>query len=143
MTTKLLLTLANDIQEIPRLVTLVESFFKGHGVNSKLVLNVSLALDEVLTNIILHGYSDNSMHDINISLEFEQDMIKVIIDDDARKFDPRITPPPDIESPLETRPVGGLGVYLVKQLMDSVEYERSNGRNHLILLKFLSKETDL
>lgn len=137
MSTELAVALANDLTEIPRLATLVESFFRDHGIDSGFSVNVNLALDEVLTNIISHGYNDASAHTIHVTLVLEKEVVKTTIEDDACAFDPRTAPPPDIESPLEARPIGGLGVHLVRQLMDRIEYVRSNGRNRLVLWKFL------
>jgi len=137
MSTELAVTLANDLTEIPRLATLVESFFRDHGIDSGIAVKVNLALDEVLTNIILYGYRDRSAHTIDVTLALKKGVVKATVEDDARAFDPRTAPPPDIESPLETRPLGGLGVHLVRQLMDRIEYVRSNGRNRLVLWKFL------
>jgi anti-sigma regulatory factor (Ser/Thr protein kinase) len=137
MSTELAVTLANDLTEIPRLATLVESFFRDHGIDSGFAVNVNLALDEVLTNIISYGYRDASAHTINVTLVLEKDVVKATVEDDACAFDPRTALPPDIESPLEARPLGGLGVHLVRQLMDRIEYVRSNGRNRLVLWKFL------
>lgn len=137
MSTELAVTLANDLTEIPRLATLVESFFREKGIDSRFAVNVNLALDEVLTNIISHGYRDASTHTINVTMVLEKDVVKATVEDDACAFDPRTAQPPDTESPLAARPLGGLGIHLVRQLMDRIEYVRSNGRNRLVLWKSL------
>lgn len=137
MAAELAVTLANDLTEISRLAALVESFCRDHGIDSRFALQLNLALDEVLTNVISYGYVDTLAHTVDVVLVLEKGVLKATIEDDARPFDPLSVPSPDIESPLETRPIGGLGVHLVRQLMDRTEYVRINGHNRLVLLKFL------
>ena len=84
-----------------------------------------------------HGRSGESEEDREIRVTFvaDGDLLTARIEDDARAFDPRAAPEPNIDSVIEQRPIGGLGVHIVRTVMDRVAYERRNGRNHLTVSK--------
>jgi serine/threonine-protein kinase RsbW len=92
-----------------------------------------LALDELLSNIVRHGYAGAAGH---VSLTFARtaDAVAVEIVDTAREFDPRRAPAPDVTSPLESRRPGGLGVFLAESLLDELSYERRGDENHVTLV---------
>ena len=86
------------------------------------------------------SYGGDGTHKLNISMHLSQqdDLVSMEISDDGIPYDPLTAPPPDLESELDDRPIGGLGVFLVRELMDSVEYRHEYGRNHLAVKKKLS-----
>lgn len=133
-----LVTLKNRLPEIRRLSAAVEAYGEVQAIPDKVVFQVNLALDELLTNIISYGYADGAEHEIAVRLSLDQRTLTVEIEDDARPFNPLDRPPPDLEAPLEARPIGGLGVHLVRTFMDSVEYRQDEGRNRLTLRKTLA-----
>lgn len=96
--------------------------------------DVVLAVDEVVTNIIVHGYRGKN-GTIEVALKRHNDRLVVSLRDHAPAFDPTKLPAPDINLPLEQRPLGGMGVYLVMELMDKVSYRAINGGNELTLEK--------
>lgn len=89
-----------------------------------------VALDEVLSNIVRHG---SGRSPIQVSLRLTGDTLEMLILDEAAPFNPLAAPVPDTKAPLDTRKVGGLGIALVRQLMDVVEYDRVADRNRLLL----------
>jgi anti-sigma regulatory factor (Ser/Thr protein kinase) len=99
---------------------------------------VKLVLEEILTNVI--SYGGDSAHRPRIILHLSQrnDLISMEISDDGVAYDPLTAPPPDLESELEDRPIGGLGIHLVRELMDSMSYRFEDGRNHLLVTKALN-----
>lgn len=98
------------------------------------------AVDEAATNIILHGYRGNRGV-IEIEVILLPDRIIVILRDNAPIFDPTQVPVPDINLPLEQRPVGGLGVHLIRKCVDEFTHTKSSqGGNELLLVKYLHKE---
>ena len=133
--TKLVLKIKNDIAEIALLRDKVGDFCRAGGVSERFVNNVKLAMDEILTNVISYAFKDRDTHEIIIRAGLEDMFLHIEIEDDGWQFNPLGLPDPDIQKPLEDRQIGGLGVYLVRKLMDGVEYRRENEKNILIMKK--------
>ncbi len=130
------LTIENRIEELRRLAALVEEFGAGENWPPDLVFQVNLVLEEVAINVINYGH-DGGLHEIEIALTSELDALTIEVIDDGRAFDPtEDAKVPDVTLPMEERPVGGLGVYLVRTMMDEMRYRREEGRNHLTLVKY-------
>jgi serine/threonine-protein kinase RsbW len=94
-----------------------------------------LALEEILANIISYGYADDREHEITVSLDAQPGEVRVDVEDDGRPFNPLESPEPYTGDSLEDRPVGGLGIHLVRALMDGLEYRRQGDRNLLTMKK--------
>jgi anti-sigma regulatory factor (Ser/Thr protein kinase) len=131
------ITLTNDLAELSRMADSLEAYARDHGVADGTLFAVNLALEELVTNTISYGYADGGRHVITISLVVDGPHLHVRIDDDATEFNPLEFDAPDLEAPLEDRRVGGLGVHLVRTLMDDIRYERVDGRNVLSMRKRL------
>ncbi len=129
------LRLDNRLLELDRLADTVEAFGEAHGLSAKLRFQVRLVLDELITNIINYGYGDDGDHVISVAMGQEGGRLRFVIEDDARAFDPLTAGAPDLVSEPESRQIGGLGIHLVRTIMDRVAYERVNGANRLILEK--------
>jgi anti-sigma regulatory factor (Ser/Thr protein kinase) len=128
------ITLRNDRAEIPRLAAFIDAFCQPLGPAAEDLMSFHLALEEAVTNVIHHGYIDGQPHEFTVALAAAADgRVTAIVTDDAPAFDPVARAPVDTSLPLEQRPIGGLGVHLIKNLMDSVRYERRDGRNVLTL----------
>lgn len=130
------LTLTNDLAEIPRLAEAVEAFCTPLQPTIKDVLAIQLALEESITNIITHGYKDAPGGTRTFTVELAvaaPNRIRATITDDAPAYDPLARPEIDVAAPLEDRPIGGLGVHLVKHLMSASLYARQAGKNILTL----------
>ncbi len=132
------LTLANRSSELQRLASELERFAQNHRIPEPDVHAVSLSLDEVITNTIAYGYDDQGAHDIRVRLTLANGRLSAEVEDDGRPFNPLTAPKPDLTSGVEDRPVGGLGIHLVRSLMEQVDYHRESGKNHLIMSKRLS-----
>ncbi len=132
--------LRNDLAELQRLNQLVTEFAEHHGLPSELVFRVTLVLEEIITNVISHGYEDEVEHEISVRLSWQDPDMKIEVEDDGRPFNPLEAPPPDIVKPLAERQVGGLGIHLVREMMDKLEYRRENDKN-LLVLKTRVRET--
>ena len=116
---------------------LLESFGVAHDWPVKLVLDINLALDEIITNTINYGYADDGVHEITVRVRVHDGIVAVDVEDDAKAFDPLSAPKPDINTSLEERAIGGLGIHIVKTLMDRVAYHYEGNRNHLRLEKMI------
>ncbi len=135
--------LANDVKQIPILAEKVEAFLLIEGVDSEVIMEVNLSLDELLTNIINYGYPNSGdgddSHEISIDMVIENDELNVVIIDDGIPFNPlEDVKEPDLSQKLESRQIGGLGIYLARKLTDSITYYRNDGGfNRIILSKCL------
>lgn len=96
---------------------------------------VNVSIDELLTNTISYGYDDSDGHRIEMTVWMEGSVLTIELADDAKPYDPTAAPYPDIDAPIEERPIGGLGVYFVRELMDGFRYRRSEGRNIVTLTR--------
>lgn len=128
------LTLKNDLDELTRLSEALEAFCEQHGVPPGAVMALNLSLEEAVTNVINYGF-DGGEHVIDVELAAVDGAIEATIRDDGKEYNPLLREDPDVNAPLEERRVGGLGVLLVKRLMDEVAYERAGGRNILTMRK--------
>jgi len=91
------------------------------------------ALVEWVTNVISYAYDDAREHWIEVRFFTTPGQARVEVEDDGREFNPLARPPVDTSAPLEQRAVGGLGIHMIRQMMDSVEYRRAEGRNILTM----------
>jgi len=135
MTAELVLSIKNDPAETERLTARVTEFGTRHALPDRIVSHVNLALDEAITNIVFYAYDDADDHEIGVRISLAQGMLTAEIVDDGRAFDPLQVAAPDLAAPLEERAIGGLGVHLMRHLVDDIRYRRDGGRNHLIFTK--------
>lgn len=133
------LTIANDLAEIGRIAPIIEEFCAGHGLGEEIAHAINLSLDELLTNTISYGFEDGERHAIDIVLVAAGDRTTVTVRDDAVAFDPTQAGDPDLDLDLDDRPIGGLGIHIVRAMMDEVRYERVDGQNRLTLTKFTTR----
>lgn len=128
--------LAPDPAEIPRVIDWIGECCAGEGVASDLVFKITVALEEAVTNVVNHAFAGIAPpHAIRLRLEVGAEMIAAEIIDNGRAFDPLAQPHPDLSLPIAERAIGGLGIHLMRAMMDRIEYRRRNGRNHLRLEK--------
>lgn len=131
-------TLRNDLSEISRLTEIVEAFGEEEELGPKDIFAITLALDELVTNVISYAYEDDgAAHEIQVNIERDGDAVVVEIEDDGRSFDPTMAPEPDVSVPVDQRRIGGLGIHFVKKMMARFDYERRDGRNFVRLRKKL------
>ncbi len=129
------LTLANRMEELPRLDREAAAFLETVGASPAAGYAVSLALEELVTNIIKYGYDDMAGHEIGVDLAWDGGALRLTVRDDGHHFDPLTAPPPDLELSVEDRPIGGLGLHLVRQFFPDVRYRRENDGNVLELCR--------
>jgi anti-sigma regulatory factor (Ser/Thr protein kinase) len=129
------ISLASTFEEIPRLADALQAFCRDHQLSPDLASRIMLAVEEVAANIIAHGYRGAGGHAFEVRLARDEDAVRITVSDEAPPFDPLTQPPPDTTAPLERRPSGGLGIHLVRTLMDDVRYRHDGTRNILVLTK--------
>jgi anti-sigma regulatory factor (Ser/Thr protein kinase) len=131
--------LRNSLSELATLCERMEGVGQSLGLSRRCLFEVNLALDELFTNIISYGFQDQSEHLIRVHLSADGDVLTVVIEDDGVAFNPLERIPPDLPCTIDECKVGGLGIHLVRNLMDAVAYERRGGTNVLTLKKTIEK----
>ncbi|MBP3775876.1 MAG: ATP-binding protein [Prevotella sp.] len=130
------LTLKNKVEELIKLPEFVDTVCEKAGIDMALIASLNLALEEAATNVVLYAYEGQEGM-VDIDAIYNTDYIKFVITDTGIPFDPTQKEDADTTLSAEERPIGGLGIFLVRQIMDSVIYERTDGKNVLTLIKKL------
>ena len=135
----LTLDLHATFEDVVRAATAVRALCEARGVPREPTDDLLLGLDEMLANIVTYGYPGNPAGAIAIRLAITPDALRLDISDRAPAFNPLQAAAPDLDAPLDTRPVGGLGVHLARSVMDTMEYAREDGENRLRLIRRLRR----
>ena len=125
----------SDAAQLPVLTRFLQEFWSAAQLPAAESFPFELALEEVFINVVMHGAPAGTSPWVEVSLVLAEDGLTMTIEDTGPLFDPLSLPPPDITAGLTERPIGGLGVFLVRQLMDRVSYERVGVRNRLRMTK--------
>jgi serine/threonine-protein kinase RsbW len=125
----------NQIAELEKANARLEEAFITFGLPEKLLTPMNLVLEEALTNIINYAYPDNLDHSIEVGLALRDGIFSIVIQDDGVPYDPTQKADPDITKSVSDRPIGGLGIFLIRQMMDGVNYAHIDGKNVLTLSK--------
>ena len=129
--------LANDIAEISRLAQFVDEVGEEFSLAPDITFNLNLVLEEAVVNVINYAYPKEEHQHIYLSAKLHEDSIVLVLTDTGKEFDPTMAPEADITLSAEDRPIGGLGIFLIRQIMNEVKYERIEGKNVLTLGKKL------
>jgi sigma-B regulation protein RsbU (phosphoserine phosphatase) len=127
----------NQLSEMGTVLADFDTFVDHDEIPSGPAQKIKLAFDELLNNTISYGFSDDEEHEIMVVVERSEDRLLATITDDGVPFNPFHSEKPDLESSLEERQVGGLGIHLVRNLMDDVSYKRGIDKNIVTLIKYL------
>jgi serine/threonine-protein kinase RsbW len=127
--------ITNKVDELPVLAGKIEELAEKWELPMALTMNLNLVLEEAVSNVIFYAFKDNEIHEIIISITLEENILTIEISDEGIPFDPTLRQKPDLSLPAEERPIGGLGIFLISKIMDSVNYKRYNNHNVLTLIK--------
>lgn len=128
------ITIPNSLKAIDSVVEGLEAFTEGKAILPGVVQKLCIAFDELLNNIISYGYVDDGLHEIFVEMDYRNDALAVTIKDDGIPFNPFMGSDPDISLSVDDREIGGLGIHLVKQMMDEVSYMRFTDMNMVRLV---------
>lgn len=131
------LVLQNEITEISKLTFFIEELGEDFDLSPELVFNLNLVLEEAVSNVILYAYAKEEHQTISLTAQKKDNQLIFVLTDSGKEFDPTQAPDADITLSAEERPIGGLGIFLIRQIMNKVEYQRIEGRNVLTLGKEL------
>lgn len=134
---ELTLALKNNIDEINRLHAFIEEVGETFELPMKVVLNLNLVLEEAVTNVIMYAYPQEQNEHIYLTAKKQDDRLVFVLTDSGIAFDPTQTPDADITLSADERQIGGLGIFLIRKIMNEVKYERIDDKNVLTLEKEL------
>ena len=130
--------LKNDVSDVPLLDAFVKEICSAIQLDEATATNVCLAVEEAVVNVMRYAYTDGSKGEIRVSATASSDKLTFEIRDDGKPFDPTAAENPDITLSARQRPIGGLGIFLMRQYMDAMSYKREFDSNVLTLTKYLS-----
>jgi len=125
------ITMRNNMPELADVAEQLRIFMRSVAIPQKMTYVISLSFEEMVSNIIKYGYDDELTHEISVCLSCDGDSIKLRLADDGHPFDPLSVKEPDTGASISERDIGGLGIHLVKEMADSVDYKREGGLNIL------------
>lgn len=131
------LVLPNDIETIPQLNEFIDLVAEEVGLDMSLTMSLNLAIEEAVVNVMEYAYPDGQKGNVEIEVTADQQWMTFVITDTGIAFDPTTKEDADTTLSAEERPIGGLGIFLVRQLMDDINYKREGNKNVLTLRKKL------
>ena len=129
------LVLTNDIRQVSLLTGFIMELATERELDRSLTLNLNLALEEAVVNVLMYAYPEGTTGLVEIHAVLSGNTLEFTLTDRGKPFDPTAAPETDISVGLDARTGGGLGIHLVRTIMDHIEYTRENGRNILKLTK--------
>ncbi len=137
MSTNKTVQITNQRDQVDTVRKFFDDYSKENKLTEKTVHDIQMALDELLTNIVNYGYEDSDEHKIDVRFGINDDAVRVEIIDDSKPYNILEQENPDISLSVEDKPIGGLGIFLIKKLMSNVDYYTKEGKNHLVMTKEL------
>ena len=135
------ITLPNDVQAVPQLNGFVDEVCEQAGFDMSTTMKLNLAIEEAVVNVMNYAYPAGVKGDVDIEAQINDERLKFVISDSGTPFDPTAKAEVDTTLSAEERGIGGLGIHLIRQIMDTINYERVDGKNVLTLRKKLTKNS--
>lgn len=132
------LSLRNKLDELNTINEFLDALAESWELETAFIMSMNLVLEEAFTNIVNYAYDDDLSHTIIIDFGKLNGNFTIEITDDGKAYDPTLAAEPDIQLPAEARGIGGLGIFLIRKMMDEVQYTRTEGKNILKLKKKLT-----
>lgn len=129
------LKLSNKISELETIQLCLDELVEKWNVPAALGMTLNLVIEEAFTNVVNYAYDDSDEHSIEVVFEMQNKILSISLIDDGNAYDPTQNATPDLSLSVEERKIGGLGVYLIKTMMDEVAYERKASKNILVMRK--------
>ena len=133
------INLRSEASELTRLEAFAEAFVRDRGLADEERARLLVILEELFTNVVTHGYGGEfEAYSVAVALDWRHGRLTINFVDDGPPFDPLAHSAPDLDAPAEQRPIGGLGIAIVRALVDRARYCRQGQRNHLHLVRRLA-----
>lgn len=133
-----ILVIENDISEIIKLAVFIDELGEEMNLTPELIFNLNLVLEEAVSNVILYAYGEEKHKEISLMANMSDGNLVFVLTDSGKEFDPTKVPDADITLSAEEREIGGLGIFLIRQIMDKVDYQRIEEKNVLTMRKQLN-----
>lgn len=143
ITNKYSFKLKSDLSELKTLSRHLSRFGEFNGLSEILISEINICLDELFTNIVLYGFEDDLEHTIRIRIKLNGNAIILSIEDNGIPFNPLLRKDSELPADINSAKIGGLGIQIVKKLMDDIWYERKRGKNRLMLKKDIHSTSHL
>lgn len=130
--------LQNQLKELDSINQYLEELADLWELSLPFIMTLNLVLEEAFTNIVNYGFPDDEKHEIELIFEKQNNQLIISLIDDGVPYDPTLTRTPDLNLPAEEREIGGLGVFLIRKMMDKVSYQRLEGHNIFKMEKMIS-----
>ena len=129
--------LKNDLSELETLCQHLNKFGHVSGLSEACITDINICLDELFTNIVSYGFTDDLEHIIRFTINVDNNVLTLTIEDEGIAFNPLEKKDPEIPADLIDVRIGGLGIHIVRKLMDDIRYKRERGKNKLTMKKFI------
>jgi anti-sigma regulatory factor (Ser/Thr protein kinase) len=130
--------LKNDLSELEALSKHLNKFGRLTGLSEACITDVNICLDELFTNIVSYGFEDDLAHIIRFAMDLDNQVLTLSIEDEGVPFNPLEKKDPEVPADLIDVRIGGLGIHIVRKLMDDIRYKRKQGKNKLTMKKSIS-----
>ena len=131
------IVLKNNIEEIARMSAFIEEISQEYNLSMENTFNINLAIEEAVTNVIMYAYPQDEEHEFSLMVKHIDDRLIFRLIDTGEEFDPTAQPEADVTLSLEERPIGGLGIFLIRKVMNTVKYSRVDDKNILTMVKII------
>jgi sigma-B regulation protein RsbU (phosphoserine phosphatase) len=132
------LVMTNRIEEIERMASFLEEICQENDLSVEDTFNIHLAIEEAVTNVIMYAYPQGEEHEFMLTAHMLENRLIFKLIDSGKEFDPTLQPEADVTLSLEDRPIGGLGIFLIRKIMQAVDYRRVDGKNILTMVKMIN-----
>lgn len=129
--------ISNDLEEISLLYEFIEELGEELNLSAETTMNINLALEEAVVNIIMYAYPEGERHEILLKASSNPQQLIFLLTDKGQLFDPTQVPDANIGLPISEREIGGLGIFLIRSIMNEVSYLRLGDENRLVMKKNL------
>jgi serine/threonine-protein kinase RsbW len=127
--------LKNQVGELEHVAVFIEEICEELGLGMDLQMNLNLVLEEMVSNIIFYAYPEGTDAEIELMAEYDGKELTFVLSDQGREFDPTLKEDADVDVNPIDREIGGMGIWIVKNIMNQVTYQRLEGKNLLTMKK--------
>ena len=132
--------LKNELSELNALARHLNNWGDAIGLQADSISRINICLDELFTNIVSYGFDDDREHVVKFTITDNNNLVTINIEDDGKAFNPLEKVDPEFPKNVESAKIGGLGILIIRKLMDSVTYERSQGKNKLTMKRNIQEK---